>query len=95
MALPARGAGAGFQAAVGVGRTPRQPQLATDTWARPASTFRFWPVMPSLSSLARNRVERATYALAMQHNTFSRNTRIQLKQIFSRRRDLMTPLDPP
>jgi len=34
---------------------------ATDTCANPASTIRFCPVMPSLSSLARNRVERATW----------------------------------
>jgi hypothetical protein len=34
-------------------------------------------------------------SLAMQHDTFSRNTRAQLKQVFDAIRDLMTPPDPP
>jgi len=42
-------------------RQDRSPYPATDTCAKPASTIRFWPVMPSLSSLDRNRVERATW----------------------------------
>lgn len=33
--------------------------------------------------------------LAMQHDTFSRNTRAQLKQVFDALRELMTPPEPP
>jgi hypothetical protein len=40
-------------------------------------------------------LEAATEALAMQHDTFSRNTRAQLKQVFDALRALMTPPDPP
>lgn len=36
-----------------------------------------------------------TELLAMQHDTFSRNTRAQLKQVFDALRELMTPPDPP
>ena len=36
-----------------------------------------------------------TESLAMQHDTFSRNTRNQLKQVFDAIRELMTPPDPP
>lgn len=36
-----------------------------------------------------------TEALAMNHDTFSRNTRIQLKQVFDALRELMTPPEPP
>jgi len=36
-----------------------------------------------------------TEALAMQHGTFSRNTRAQLKQVFDTLRELMTPPEPP
>ena len=31
----------------------------------------------------------------MNHETFSRNTRAQLKQVFDALRELMTPPDPP
>ncbi len=40
-------------------------------------------------------LEEKTEALAMQHDSFSRNTRIQLKQVFDALRELMTPPDPP
>jgi hypothetical protein len=40
-------------------------------------------------------LEDKTEALAMQHDTFSRNTRSQLKQVFDAIRELMTPPDPP
>ena len=36
-----------------------------------------------------------TEALAMQHDAFSRNTRVQLKQVFDAIRELMTPSEPP
>jgi ORF6N domain len=36
-------------------------------------------------------LEQATEALAMQHDTFARNTRAQLKQVFDAIRELMTP----
>lgn len=36
-----------------------------------------------------------TELLAMSHDTFSRNTRNQLKQVFDALRELMTPPDPP
>lgn len=42
-----------------------------------------------------NELEDKTEALAMQHDTFSRNTRAQLKQVFDALRDLMTPPEPP
>lgn len=42
-----------------------------------------------------NDLEHKTEALAMQHDSFSRNTRIQLKQVFDALRDLMAPPDPP
>lgn len=40
-------------------------------------------------------LEEKTEALAMNHDTFSRNTRSQLKQVFDALRELMTPPDPP
>ena len=40
-------------------------------------------------------LENKTEALAMQHDTFSRNTRNQLKQVLDAIRELMTPPDPP
>ncbi len=40
-------------------------------------------------------LESKTEALAMQHDSFSRNTRTQLKQVFDALRELMTPPDPP
>lgn len=40
-------------------------------------------------------LEAKTEALAMNHETFSRNTRNQLKQVFDALRELMTPPDPP
>lgn len=40
-------------------------------------------------------LEEKTEALAMNHETFSRNTRNQLKQVFDALRELMAPPDPP
>jgi hypothetical protein len=40
-------------------------------------------------------LEHKTEALAMSHDTFSRNTRTQLKQVFDALRELMTPPEPP
>lgn len=40
-------------------------------------------------------LEQKAESLAMQHDTFSRNTRNQLKQVFDALRELMTPPDPP
>jgi hypothetical protein len=40
-------------------------------------------------------LEDKTEALAMSHESFSRNTRNQLKQVFDALRELMTPPDPP
>lgn len=40
-------------------------------------------------------LEYKTEALDMNHETFSRNTRNQLKQVFDALRELMTPPDPP
>lgn len=40
-------------------------------------------------------LEEKTEALAMSHDSFSRNTRAQLKQVFDALRELMTPPDPP
>lgn len=40
-------------------------------------------------------LEEKTEALAMSHDTFSRNTRVQLKKVFDALRELMTPPDPP
>jgi hypothetical protein len=40
-------------------------------------------------------LEHKTEALAMSHDTFSRNTRNQLKQVFDALRELMTPPEPP
>ena len=42
-----------------------------------------------------NELEQKTEALAMGHDTFSRNTRTQLKQVVDALRELMTPPDPP
>ena len=39
--------------------------------------------------------EDKTEALAMSHDTFSRNTRPQLKRVFDALCELMTPPDPP
>jgi hypothetical protein len=40
-------------------------------------------------------LEERTEALAASHDTLSRNTRVQLKQVFDALRELMTPPDPP
>jgi ORF6N domain len=40
-------------------------------------------------------LEQKTEGLALTHDTFSRNTRVQLKQLFAAIRELMTPPDPP
>ncbi len=40
-------------------------------------------------------LEDKSEALAMSHDTFSRNTRNQLKQVFDALRELMTPPEPP
>ena len=40
-------------------------------------------------------LELKTESLAMSHDTFSRNTRVQLKQVFDALRELMVPPDPP
>ena len=40
-------------------------------------------------------LEEKTERLALAHDTFSRNTRTQLKQVFDAVRELMTPPDPP
>jgi hypothetical protein len=40
-------------------------------------------------------LEDKTEALALNHDTFSRNTRNQLKQVFEALRELMTPPTPP
>ena len=40
-------------------------------------------------------LEEKTEALAMNHDTFSHNTRTQLKKVFDALRELMTPPDPP
>ena len=40
-------------------------------------------------------LEVKTEALAMNHDTFSHNTRAQLKKVFDALRELMTPPDPP
>jgi len=42
-----------------------------------------------------NALEDKTEALAMQHDTFSRNTRNQLRQVFEALRELTIPPDPP
>jgi len=39
-------------------------------------------------------LEEKTEAISMQHDTFSRNTRNQLKKVFDTLRELMTPLEP-
>ena len=40
-------------------------------------------------------LEEKTEGIAMAHDTFSRNTRAQIKQVFDALRELMTPPDPP
>jgi hypothetical protein len=40
-------------------------------------------------------LEDKTERLELSHDTFSRNTRTQLKQVFDALRELMTPPDPP
>jgi ORF6N domain len=40
-------------------------------------------------------LQHKTESLAMSHDTFSRNTRAQLKQVFDALRELMTPPEPP
>ena len=40
-------------------------------------------------------LEDKTEALGMGHDTFSRNTRNQLREVFDALRELMTPPDPP
>ena len=52
---------------------------------------------PSHGELAKrlDEIEQKTEALAMNHDTFSHNTRAQLKKVFDALRELMTPPDPP
>ena len=40
-------------------------------------------------------LEMKTESIELSHDTFSRNTRLQLKQVFDALRELMTPPDPP
>ena len=40
-------------------------------------------------------LEHKTESIALSHDTFSRNTRVQLKQLFDAIRELMAPPDPP
>jgi hypothetical protein len=40
-------------------------------------------------------LEQKTERLELSHDTFSRNTRVQLKHVFDALRELMTPPDPP
>lgn len=40
-------------------------------------------------------LESKTDGMVMQHESFSRNTRTQLKQVFDALRELMAPPDPP
>lgn len=40
-------------------------------------------------------LEEKTEALAMDHDSFSRNTRLQLRQVLDALRELMVPHDPP
>jgi hypothetical protein len=40
-------------------------------------------------------LEEKTEAMTMNHETFSHNTRAQLKKVFDALRELMTPPDPP
>jgi hypothetical protein len=71
-------------------------QRSDDQIARICGLFR-----PSLAATHQDLVKRLdaleekTELLAMQHETFSRNTRVQLKQVFDALRELMTPLEPP
>ena len=41
-----------------------------------------------------NELQDKTESLAMSHETFSRNTRVQLRQVFDMLRELMTPPEP-
>ena len=52
---------------------------------------------PSHGDLAKRQaeLEEKTEALAINHDSFSRKTRNQLKQVFDALRELMTPSDPP
>jgi hypothetical protein len=54
-------------------------------------------ILQSASILAKRLtdLEQKTESLAMNHESFSRNTRAQLKQVFDALRELITPPDPP
>jgi len=54
-------------------------------------------VLASNTELAKrlDELEQKTEAMSMQHDTFARNTRAQLKQVFDAIRELMTPPEPP
>jgi hypothetical protein len=53
-------------------------------------------VLASNAELAKrlDDLERKTEAMSMQHDSFARNTRVQLKQVFDAIRELMTPPEP-
>ena len=53
-------------------------------------------VLASNKELAKrlDKLEQTTEALALQHDSFARNTRAQLKQVFDAIRELMTPPEP-
>lgn len=54
-------------------------------------------VLNSQADLAKrlDDLEQKAEALALQHDSFARNTRVQLKQVFDAVRELMTPPEPP
>ena len=56
---------------------------------------RCWAARAVAVNIEIMRACRHQWALAMQHDTFSRTTRNQLKQGFDAPRELMTPPDPP
>ena len=70
--------------------------LALEAIARRICVLREEKVLPG-SGLARrfDELVMTTESLEMQHDTFSRNTRNQLKQVFDAVRELMTPIEPP
>ncbi len=76
-------------------------QIATSSWGGrrklPTAFTEHGAIMAATHAELAQRLselEDKTEALALNHDTFSRNTRNQLKQVFDALRELMTPPDP-
>ncbi len=74
--------------------SPRRSRWASSSCAPSCACANSPPCMPTWAKRL-DELEGKTEGLALSHDTFSRNTRLQLRQLFDALRELMTPPDPP